>query len=374
MKHPLTINPPLLNSANPWATSLEDLKKLYECPYTGAVTTRTSLLDGFPHDDSIHRYTFFDPTSHETSVDSPVNLGSKTASLNTLGYSPFPLRQYLEWISEISEDNRKDGVTTQKKNGKPIIVSVTGSPEEIVTSYEMLLSHQKKITNIPLAMEINLSCPNIPNKPPPAYSASSLSTYLDPLSGLHSTTTRESGEYIVPIGLKLPPYTYADQFATLVTALLETTAAGKNKPCPISFLTSTNTLGTSLLLSPSPEDIIPTQQQEQTKATPTSQQALHQPLPSHGHHYHPTLGSLGGLAGTALHPLSLGNVYQLRRQLFQHAALEGIQIIGVGGVEDAEGFRRMRAVGAAAVGVGTALGTKGVSVFKEIAEGAGIVV
>jgi dihydroorotate dehydrogenase (fumarate) len=35
-------------------------------------------------------------------------------------------------------------------------------------------------------------------------------------------------------------------------------------------------------------------------------------------------------------------------------------------VEDAEGYRRMRAVGAVAVGVGTALGRKGVRVFGEI--------
>jgi dihydroorotate dehydrogenase (fumarate) len=52
--------------------------------------------------------------------------------------------------------------------------------------------------------------------------------------------------------------------------------------------------------------------------------------------------------------------------LFQHKELDEIQIIGVGGVEDVDGYRRMRAVGAAAVGVGTALGRKGVKVFEEI--------
>jgi dihydroorotate dehydrogenase (fumarate) len=54
--------------------------------------------------------------------------------------------------------------------------------------------------------------------------------------------------------------------------------------------------------------------------------------------------------------------------LFQHDELSHIQIIGVGGVEDAEGFKRMRAVGAAAVGVGTALGRKGIRVFEEISK------
>ena len=44
-----------------------------------------------------------------------------------------------------------------------------------------------------------------------------------------------------------------------------------------------------------------------------------------------------------------------------------LQIIGVGGVDDGESYKRMRSVGASAVAVGTALGRKGVSVFEEIA-------
>ena len=56
--------PPLLNSASPWATTNEDLQALYDCPYTGAVTVRTSLLGGFNHDDTIHQYAFL--TGHKT--------------------------------------------------------------------------------------------------------------------------------------------------------------------------------------------------------------------------------------------------------------------------------------------------------------------
>ena len=57
----LNIDPPLLNSASPWATTFEDIKELYNCPYTGAVTTRTSLLEGFSHDDAVHQHCFFEP-------------------------------------------------------------------------------------------------------------------------------------------------------------------------------------------------------------------------------------------------------------------------------------------------------------------------
>jgi len=81
---------------------------------------------------------------------------------------------------------------------------------------------------------------------------------------------------------------------------------------------------------------------------------------------------IGGLAGEALHPLALGNVRTVRRMLdaCEEESLRAIDIIGVGGVSDGEGFRRMRRVGAAVVGVGTALGREGVDVFRKISLGA----
>jgi len=59
-------------------------------------------------------------------------------------------------------------------------------------------------------------------------------------------------------------------------------------------------------------------------------------------------------------------VRALRALCDGEAALEAIRIIGIGGVSDGAGFARMRAVGASAVGVGTALGRRGVRVFEEI--------
>ena len=82
---------------------------------------------------------------------------------------------------------------------------------------------------------------------------------------------------------------------------------------------------------------------------------------------------VGGLAGDALHPLALGNVKTIRGLLDGYEALWGIGIIGVGGVADGDGFRRMRAVGAEVVGVGTALGREGVGVFERIAREGGMV-
>jgi dihydroorotate dehydrogenase (fumarate) len=147
----------------------------------------------------------------------------------------------------------------------------------------------------------------------------------------------------------------------MVDALVKSAKAEPTEiPCPVSFITATNTLGSSLLLTPTLESSLP---------PPTS------PGGSKSWEvYHHTLNSatgtgIGGLAGAPLHPLALGNVYTIKGLLFQYSELEHIQIIGVGGVEDVDGYQRMRAVGAAAVGVGTALGRKGVRVFEEIGEG-----
>jgi len=46
-----------------------------------------------------------------------------------------------------------------------------------------------------------------------------------------------------------------------------------------------------------------------------------------------------------------------------------IGLIGIGGVLDEAGYLRMKAVGAAVIGVGTGLGLKGVEIFGEIEKG-----
>lgn len=162
-------------------------------------------------------------------------------------------------------------------------------------------------------MEINLSCPNIPGSPPPAYSAS-LTRYL-----------AELPEPVIPIGIKTPPYTYSDQFTCLVRALEP--FAGR-----ISFITATNTLGSCVVYN------------EDGEAVP---------------------GGMGGMAGVGIHALSLGNVRILRRML-DEKGLGDVDIIGVGGVQDGEGYRRMRRAGAMAVGLATGLGAQGVGVFDRI--------
>ncbi|UKZ62390.1 uncharacterized protein TrAtP1_003640 [Trichoderma atroviride] len=143
----LSFHPPLLNTASPWATTESHLHDLLLCPSTGAVTTRTSLIDGFPHAADSHRYAFFDPATgkatpgtfsgppedSESDVkDNAANV-PPVATLNTLGYSPLPLSQYLSIISSLAST-----VTTSSSPPKTIIISVTGSPAEISTCHNLI--------------------------------------------------------------------------------------------------------------------------------------------------------------------------------------------------------------------------------------------
>jgi dihydroorotate dehydrogenase (fumarate) len=314
----LDIDPPLLNSANPWATTLQHLTALFLCSATGAVTTRTSLLRGFDHQDDKHQYLFFSPIANVSAKGADPGAANDVASLNNLGYSPIVFEDYLDFIKSIAAQF--------PASRKTFIISVTGTPEEVSLCYDMIDACQRTIS-LPLAMEINLSCPNIPGAPPPAYDADSLRRYLDELPG----------QPLIPIGIKTPPYTHANDFKTLISAL-----ATSSKPCKISFVTATNTLGSCLILEESSE----------TDYAPQ--------LPGSG---------VGGMAGPPLHPLALGNVFTIRKMLDGHDELKHVRMIGVGGVSDAAGYRRMKSVGAYAVAVGTALGKEGVGVFEKIKSG-----
>ncbi|KID81600.1 dihydroorotate oxidase B, catalytic subunit [Metarhizium guizhouense ARSEF 977] len=313
----LSIHPPLLNTACPWATTPAHLEALLRCPSTGAITTRTSLIEGFPHDDAVHRYAFLDPASGLTLETGPS--ASPVGSINSLGYSPLPLDAYLAALSHLS-------ASLPDVKHKTAIVSVAGPPSAVAECYARILAASDGVS-FPLAIEVNLSCPNIRGaSAPPGYDPVCLGAYLAALPG----------DPLVPVGIKTPPYTYAGQF----TALADILALYVGR---VSFVTATNTLGCSVFNKGEGEG-----EGEGEGASWME----------------------GGLAGAGIHPLSLGNVRMLRRAL-DGRGLAGVQVIGVGGVHDAPGYRRMRGAGAEAVGLATALGARGVGVFESIGRDVG---
>jgi dihydroorotate dehydrogenase (fumarate) len=117
-------------------------------------------------------------------------------------------------------------------------------------------------------VEINLSCPNIPEKPPIAFDFVGMKEYL--------TTVFAAGTHGIKVGVKLTPYFYDGQFVEAAGVL--------NEFYPnLTFVTSINTVGCGLV-----GDV-------ETEA--------------------PVLASAdasyGGLGGPAVHATALGNVSPL---------------------------------------------------------------
>ncbi|CAE7229987.1 unnamed protein product [Rhizoctonia solani] len=313
----LQFSVPLLNSSCPWASGIQELKELYASPFTGGVTTRTATTKGFPDDPSIHQVAFS---------------SSSTTSLNSYGYSPFPLSQYLDWVKEL--------ISSDSGSNKPIIISITFDPpgpngdesekslDSLLQSIQMLrreLGDTRTDTNSPvrIGVEINTSCPNIPHKPPPSYEP----TTMRPLLRVIAKHVFEDPSFVV--GLKLPP---SDDLH------------------PIAFLTCTNTLGSSVLF--------------QDQVAPSNFEKPHQDF----EFAVPTI--YGGLAGESIHPLSLGNVHRFSDLLKIQAdsKLRSIAVIGVGGVTNSAAVSRMVRAGATLVECATAIGVKGVPVFEELSK------
>jgi dihydroorotate dehydrogenase (fumarate) len=201
-----------------------------------------------------------------------------------------------------------------------------------------------------IGIELNPSCPNIRGSPPPAYHMPGLQPILDVLARYF----RDDPTLV--IGLKLPPYVYSKQFDELLQVI-----APYSQPYPgdelrrinpFAFLTSTNTLGQTLFFAEQASLL-----SGNAAATDTSAPVKFA-LPV----------ALGGMAGEALHPLALGNVYTLRRLLDAHeeSSLREISIIGVGGVTTRAAHVRMRRAGASVVACATILVREGVSVFEKL--------
>jgi dihydroorotate dehydrogenase (fumarate) len=261
------------------------------------------------------------------------------SSLNTLGYSPITLSEYLGYINEIVGQRHLGTDLASGTAKKLFILSVTGTADEVAMAFALIANAAEMDEDLRLAMEVNLSCPNIEGMPPPAYEREGLREYLEAINDSKRTYRGRMDEESVPrVGIKLPPYTHSGQFAMVVEEIARINA--EDVDGRLDFVTSTNTLGGCLVLS---------------------EQTLDKALNSESG------TGTGGMAGPALHPLSLGNVATLRRLLDEKAETRDVVVIGVGGVEDKDGFERMRKVGAGAVGCATALGREGVGVFAKIA-------
>lgn len=94
--------------------------------------------------------------------------------------------------------------------------------------------------------------------------------------------------------MKLPPFTYIDQFNAVISALQKFSPPATNpiSPHPISFLTSTNTLGSGLVFEDQANEV-----SDNSNVIEVGSKGKEFALPDNG---------FGGLAGKAIHQLSLG--------------------------------------------------------------------
>jgi dihydroorotate dehydrogenase (fumarate) len=293
----ISLSKVLLNSSNPFATSVDDLQKLANSPASGAFTTRTACPN-FEHDDAKHQWREWGSSSNGAAV------GGNT--INCLGYSCHTLEYYCDAIRKV-----------QTSSNKPAFLSITGYAHE---SAEMLKKLGKFFADAPekVLVEINLSCPNIPGKPPIAYDFVGMKEYL--------TTVFAAGTHGLKVGVKLTPYFYDGQFVEAAGIL--------NEFYPnLSFVTSINTVGCGLVVDVETE-------------APVLASAD---------------ASYGGLGGPAVHATALGNVRRLRQLLRPE-----LDVVGCGGVDSGEAAFRHLLCGAQAVMVASALLTHGVGVLEKI--------
>ena len=193
---------------------------------------------------------------------------------------------------------------------KPYFVSVAGlSLEENLN----ILRHLHDVPNI-AAVELNLSCPNIPGKPQTAYDFERTDYVLEQVFELYSK----------PLGVKLPPYFDLIHFDMMAAIL---------NRYPLAFVTCVNSIGNGLVIDVAAEAVV----------------------------IKPKKG-FGGIGGDYIKPTALANVRK-----FYELLHNDIAIIGCGGVKNGEDAFEHLLCGASAVQIGTQLMREGTDCFTRIA-------
>ncbi len=192
---------------------------------------------------------------------------------------------------------------------KPYIMSVSGLSHEDNIHMIKALSGNKNVT----AIELNLSCPNVPGKPQTGYDPEQTRYILDKVF--------EVAEH--PVGVKLPPYFDIPHFEAMAEIL---------NAFPLSFVTCINSVGNGLVIDPDRESVV---------IKPKS--------------------GFGGIGGDFVKPTALANVRK-----FYTLLDEQIAVIGCGGVKSGMDAFEHILCGASAVQVGTQYMREGTNCFARI--------
>jgi dihydroorotate dehydrogenase (fumarate) len=205
--------------------------------------------------------------------------------------------------------------------GKPYIVSLSGLCLE--HNIQML----EKIAEAPegiAAIELNVACPNVPNKPMIAYDFDQLETVLNRITSMAQFSR------LPPIGLKLAPYFDMPHFERVAMLISK---------YPIKFIVCVNTIGNGL--------VVDWENECEGMAAKSG---------------------LGGIGGGFIKHTALANVRMFYKLLNDKYARPDIDIIGVGGVHSGRDAFELILCGAKAIQVGTCHWTEGSSCFERISK------
>ena len=268
----------LFNASGPLCTSSEQLHELGKSQ-AGAIMSKSCTLE-YRSGNPEPRY-----------VDTP------WGSINSMGLPNNGYQYYAALASELEQYQ------------KPYFISVSGlSLEENLTIIEFL----DKAENIS-AIELNLSCPNVPGKPQTAYDFEQTKIVLDAVMKFDKH----------PLGVKLPPYFDIIHFHQMAEILNQ---------YPIQFVTCINSIGNALVIDIDREEVVI--------------------KPKDG---------FGGIGGDYVKPTALANVRQ-----FYTLLRKDIDVIGCGGVKNGQDAFEHILCGAKAVQIGTKLMQEGVDCFERI--------
>jgi dihydroorotate dehydrogenase (fumarate) len=272
----IKLNSPIMNASGVCCTTVKQIEELDESQFLSAIVTKSCTM-----------------TPREGNPK-PRYYGTSSFSINSMGLANMSLKYYLKVAETFSKS-------------KPVFLSLAGlSAEENVAMVKNVAASEQHASGV----ELNLSCPNVPNKPQIAYDFEAMGDILNRVFEV------DLGN--MPLGVKLPPYFDPVHFHQSADVL-------RNYP-KLRWVTCINSIGNGLYIDPITEETV----------------------------IHPKKG-LGGLGGSFVKPTALANV-----KMFRELLPEQVDIIGCGGVLRGMDIFEHILCGASAVQVGTYLQENGI--------------
>lgn len=268
----------IMNASGARCTTAEDLQALARSE-AGAVVSKSCTLEA------------------REGNPSPRYVDTAWGSINSMGLPNKGWQFYSQEAAQIAD------------LGKPYIMSVSGLTLEENKIIIAQLQENQQVG----AIELNLSCPNVPNKPQTGYDFEQVRRVLDAVAEFDA----------IPLGVKLPPYFDFVHFQNVADILNQYSLA---------FVTCINSIGNGLVIDAESESVV---------IKPK--------------------GGFGGLGGDIVKPTALANV-----RMFRQLLKPEIQLVGCGGVRTGQDVFEHILCGADVVQVGTQLMQEGVGIFARL--------